>query len=206
MPGWLIKRPSSGGLDRGRGERAGKESPTEMWAGGEPSPGADATRVSAAPVQIWQRWAQSRCRCGQGVSEVPVHMWHGVAAGGCRCGSGGPSPGADVAAGGCRCGRGGPSPGADVTGLTHRRVATRLRCATQLRVLQEMPVLDSTASRPLRQVPLPPHDLACHSPALLQHIALSAAVPVHLRANEQHNVVCCDACGCQRRAASTSGR
>ena len=41
-----------------------------------PSPGAEVAGVSPVPVQMWQRCAQSRCRCGSGT----------------------PSPGADVAA------------------------------------------------------------------------------------------------------------
>ena len=61
------------------------------------------------PVQMWEGWAQSRCRCGRGgpspgahvggVGPVPVQMWEGWAQSRCRCGRDGPSPGADV--GGC---------------------------------------------------------------------------------------------------------
>jgi hypothetical protein len=30
----------------------------------QPCPGADVVRASPVPVQMWQGWAQSRCRCG----------------------------------------------------------------------------------------------------------------------------------------------
>jgi len=53
-----------------------------------PSPGADVGGVSLVPVQMWQRRAQSRCRCGRGelspgadvaaASPVPVPMWPGA--------------------------------------------------------------------------------------------------------------------------------
>ena len=32
----------------------------------QPCPGADVVRASPVPVQMWQGWAQSRCRCGGG--------------------------------------------------------------------------------------------------------------------------------------------
>ena len=60
---------------------------------------------SPVSVQMWQRQAQSRCRCGR--SE--------------------PSPGADVAAASqfqCRCGRGALSPGAGVAGASPVLVPT----------------------------------------------------------------------------------
>ncbi len=54
------------------------------------SRGADVVRVSPVPVRMWQRRAQSRCRCGggepspgadvAGVSPVPVQMWQRRAA------------------------------------------------------------------------------------------------------------------------------
>ena len=48
----------------------------QMWAGDEPSPGADVARVGPVQVQISAGWAQSRCRCvGAGVRPVPVQMW-----------------------------------------------------------------------------------------------------------------------------------
>jgi hypothetical protein len=39
---------------------------------GEPSPGADVAGVSPVPAHMWQRRAQSRCRCGQGRA-APSH-------------------------------------------------------------------------------------------------------------------------------------
>ena len=54
---------------------------------GEPSSGADVAGASPVPVQMWQGFARSRCRCGRGepgpdadvagVSPVPVQMWQG---------------------------------------------------------------------------------------------------------------------------------
>ena len=73
------------------------------------TPIAGVAGASPVPVQMWQRRAQSRCRCGRGerspgadvagASSVPVQMWQGWAQSRCRCGSGEPSPGR-------RCGRG----------------------------------------------------------------------------------------------------
>ncbi len=78
MAQWKPSSPSrptsspSPGADVTRGE----PSPGADVTRGEPSPGADVAPVSPVPVQMWQRRAQSRCRCG----------------------SSAPSPGADVAA------------------------------------------------------------------------------------------------------------
>jgi hypothetical protein len=49
------------------------------------SPG-DVAAASPVPVQMWQRRAQSRCRCGHGASPVPAQMWEGRAQSWCRCG------------------------------------------------------------------------------------------------------------------------
>jgi len=49
------------------------------------SPG-DVAAASPVPVQMWQRRAQSRCRCGHGASPVPAQMWEGRAQSRCRCG------------------------------------------------------------------------------------------------------------------------
>ena len=52
--------------------------PAQMWQGGEPSPGAaDVAGVGPVPVQMWQ-----------GMSPVPAQqMWQGWAQSRCRCGS-----------------------------------------------------------------------------------------------------------------------
>ncbi len=85
---------------RGRGVRVhvpGRPVPVQRCGRGSPSPGAE----------MWQGFAQSRCRCGRGspspgadvagVRPVPVQMWQGFARSRRRCGRGSPGPGADVA-------------------------------------------------------------------------------------------------------------
>jgi hypothetical protein len=109
-------------------------SPSEL------SPSADVAGVRQVPVQMWQAWAKSQCRCGRrgpspsadvaGVP-VPAQMRRGWAQSRRRCGRRGPSLRADVAGVGpvsaqmwqawaqsqCRCGRRGPSLSADVAGV-----------------------------------------------------------------------------------------
>jgi hypothetical protein len=95
---------------------------------------SNAAAVSLVPVQMWQRWARSRCRRGQGWARcrcrcargepsrsadvawvspvpVPVQMWEGRAQSQCRCGRG-------EQRSRCRCGRGELSPVAVVGGAS----------------------------------------------------------------------------------------
>ncbi len=60
--------------------------PVQMWHGGEPSPGADVAAADLVPVQMWH-----------GADPVLVQMWQRRAQSRCRCGSGGFSSSADVA-------------------------------------------------------------------------------------------------------------
>ena len=63
----------TGGANSGSGNRAR----AVVRSGREPSPGADAVRMSPVPAQMWQGCAQSRCRCGSGGPGVPVAVWRG---------------------------------------------------------------------------------------------------------------------------------
>ena len=63
--GWASS-PSAGSSPKTRRRCAHKQGPGADVGSGGPSPGADVAAVRRVPAQMWQRRAESRCRCASG--------------------------------------------------------------------------------------------------------------------------------------------
>ena len=134
LPRMLRNRPA-GDKPRTRGR-----SPTSLALHARGEPGPARIGVSPVPVQMWQRQAQSRRRCGgsgpspgadvAAASRVPKQMWQRRAQSRSRCEWGGPSPEADVVVGWAQSRSSDP-----VTRLTWMRVILSITALTEWPVI-----------------------------------------------------------------------